>query len=72
MAEETQANVFITNLAGTEDLLLGYDADEQQIRDGEIVVTTRINAHNIPYRKPDGTIITVGLALDELYNGGQP
>ena len=59
--------VFVRNLAGAEDLLFGTGT-EQQIRDGEIVLITRINATTIPYRKSDGSLISVGEALDELYN----
>ncbi len=69
MAELEQENVFITNLAGVEDLLLGYE-NEQQIRDGEITVTSAINAHNIPYTHVDPSINTVGDALDKLFTLG--
>ena len=68
MADEKQDNVFITNLAGVEDLLLGYE-NEQQIRDGEITVTSAINAHSIPYTHSDASINTVGDALDKLFGG---
>ena len=61
--------VFIKNLIGAEDILFGTGT-EQQIRDGEIVLISSINAHSIPYRKADGTLITVGAALDELYLRG--
>ncbi len=72
MAELEQENVFITNLAGVEDLLLGLDI-EQQVRDGEIKATTAINAHNIPYKKiVKGvvTITTIGDVLDDLLKAG--
>ena len=71
MAVEEQENVFITNLAGIEDLLLGYDV-EQQVRDGEIKGTSGINAHNIPYKRTVNgveVITTVGIVLDELLGG---
>ena len=69
MAEQELANVFITNLAGVEDLLLGYE-NEQQIRDGEIKLTSSINAHSIPYLHTDPSINTIGDALDKLFAGG--
>ena len=61
--------VFVRNLIGTEDILFGTGT-EQQIRDGEIVQITRINASSIPYRKMDGTLTTVAEALDELFKRG--
>jgi len=66
MSLEIDEIVFIKNLAGEEDILFGTGT-EQQIRDGEVVLITRINAHTIPYRKADGTLISIGEALDELY-----
>ncbi len=58
--------LFIKDLIGQEDLLLG-EGEVQQVRDGELVIVTRINANSIPYRKVTGEITTVGAALDELY-----
>ena len=58
--------VFIANLAGQEDLLLGYDT-ATQVRDGEIVSITPVNAHSIPYRKIDGVITTIGDVMDEFF-----
>ena len=57
--------VFVKNLIGSEDILFGTGT-EQQIRDGEIVLISKINAHSIPYRKPDGTLTSVGEMLDVL------
>jgi len=58
--------IFVKNLIGGEDMLFGFGT-EQQIRDGEIVVISRINAHSIPYRKVNGDKVTIGDALDELF-----
>ena len=58
--------IFVKNLIGSEDVLFGMGT-EQQIRDGEIVVITRVNADSIPYRKANGEMITIAGALDELY-----
>ena len=62
----TDEFIFVKNNIGVEDLLLGLGA-EQQVRDGEFVSVTRISADAIPYRKADGSITTVKLALDELF-----
>ena len=75
MSEEL-VPLFITNLAGTEDITHGYET-EQQVRDGEIVAISQLNAHNIKYIKKappaSGVATTIGEALDILLdNGGQP
>ena len=64
--KEEQDVVFVVNLAGTEDLMLGYD-NETQVRDGEIVTITPINAHTLPYRKIDGTVSTIGDVMDDFF-----
>ena len=58
--------VFVVNLAGKEDLMLGYDT-QTQVRDGEIVTITSLSAHEIPYRKLDGTVTTIGDVMDEFF-----
>ena len=58
--------VFIKNLAGVEDIALGYETS-QEVRDGEIVAITELSAHTIPYRKIDGTISTIGDVMDEFF-----
>ncbi len=65
--EDLSELVFIKNLIGSEDLFVGY-ASQQQIRDGELVGITAINAHTIPYKKPDGSMSTVGAVMDDLWN----
>jgi len=67
MATDIDQLVFIKNLIGAEDLFLGYKS-EQQIRDGDLVGITAINAHTIPYKKPTGEETTIGDLLDDLYN----
>ena len=57
--------LFVKNLIGAEDILFGTGT-EQQIRDGEIVLISKINAHSIPYRKADGTLTSIGDVLDKL------
>ena len=54
--------VFIRQKAGAEDLTLGFGS-EQQIREGENVVVSMINASTIPY---DSTR-SIKDALDELF-----
>lgn len=61
----TDEFIFVKDVIGVEDLLLGLGAT-QQVRDGEFVSVTRINAESIPYRKPDGTVTNVKAVLDEL------
>jgi len=76
MSEEL-VPLFITNLAGAEDITHGYET-EQQVRDGEIVAISQLNAHNIKYVQStppaSGIATTIGEALDILLanNGGQP
>jgi len=60
--EETQI-VFIRQKAGVEDLLFGF-GNVQQIREGENVVVTMLNADSIPY---DSTR-SIKDALDELFS----
>ena len=67
MAEYTDEFIFVKDRIGTEDLLFGFDTT-QQIRDGEFVTISKINAESIPYRKLDGTVVSVKTALDELFN----
>lgn len=59
--------IFVKDLIGAEDLLFG-EGDVQQIRDGEVVLVSKINAETIPYRTPTGELITVKAALDYLYS----
>lgn len=66
MADTTDQFIFVKNLVGVEDLLLGKGAT-QQLRDGEWVSVTMINAESIPYKKIDGTETNVKAALDELF-----
>ena len=66
-ADDLSKLVFIKNLIGKEDLFLGYTS-AQQIRDGELVGITAINAHTMPYRKPDGELSTIGDVMDDLWN----
>ena len=54
--------VFIRQKAGAEDLTFGFGS-EQQIREGENVVITMINAATIPYDSSR----SVKDALDELF-----
>ena len=63
MADEL---IFVKDLIGKEDLLFG-EGEVQQIRDGEVVQVTMINAETIPYRTAAGDLITVKAALDYLY-----
>ena len=60
-AEEIKL-VFIRQKAGAEDLIFGFGS-EQQIREGENVVVSMINASTIPY---DSTR-SVKDALDEIF-----
>ena len=65
MADITTSDVqlvFIRQKAGAEDLTFGFGS-EQQIREGENVVVSMINASTIPY---DSTR-SVKDALDELF-----
>jgi len=64
---DTDEFIFVKDQIGAEDLLFGFDL-VQQVRDGEFVSISAINAATIPYRKPDGTITTVKAVLDELIN----
>ena len=70
MADAVEYNadefIFVKDQIGSEDLLLGFGI-VQQVRDGEFVSISKINAETIPYRKSDGTITNVKAALDELY-----
>jgi len=66
MAEVTDELLFVKDLIGAEDMLFG-EGEVQQIRDGEVVKVTQINAETIPYRTPTGELITVKAALDYLY-----
>ena len=68
MSEEYNMDniIYVTNLIGAEDLLLG-EGIVQQNRDGEPVNLTKINAHNLPYRNPQGQLVTIGQALDDIY-----
>ena len=66
MAEYTDEFIFVKDRIGSEDLLFGFDTT-QQIRDGEFVTISKINAESIPYRKLDGTVVSVKAALDELF-----
>jgi len=61
-AEEEIKLVFIRQKAGAEDLIFGFGS-EQQIREGENVVVSMINASTIPY---DSTR-SVKDALDEIF-----
>jgi len=63
----TDEFIFVKDVIGAEDLLFGLGT-EQQVRDGEFVSITRINAESIPYRKADGTLTNVKAALDELFS----
>lgn len=67
MDEFTDEFIFVKDRIGAEDLLFGFDTT-QQIRDGEFVTISKINAESIPYRKTDGTVVSVKAALDELFN----
>jgi len=58
--------LFVKDLIGAEDILFG-EGEIQQIRDGELVLITKINAGSIPYRTPTGELITVKAAIDDLY-----
>ena len=69
MADTTEELIFVKDLIGKEDLLFG-EGEVQQIRDGEVVLVTMINAETIPYRTPSGELITVKAALDYLYAQG--
>ncbi len=66
---DTDELIFVKDRIGSEDLLLGFEVI-QQVRDGEFVSVTSINARNIPYKKLDGTVTNVAAALDELFNRG--
>lgn len=66
---DTDELIFVKDRIGSEDLLLGFEVI-QQVRDGEFVSVTSINARNIPYKKLDGTVTNVASALDELFNRG--
>ena len=68
MAGQDVEYVFVTNKAGLEDIDFGYGTT-QQIRDGEIVEITKVNAHNIPYTGT-GNYATIGEALDYLLSQG--
>jgi len=57
--------VFIKNIMGVEDLALGFNVNNE-VRDGEIKAITEINSLNIPHKKLDGTITTIGAMLNEL------
>ncbi len=63
----TDEFIFVKDKIGVEDLEFGFGST-QQVRDGEFVSITKINAESIPYRKLDGTLTNVKAALDELYN----
>lgn len=69
MADATDDLIFVKDLIGKEDILFG-EGEVQQIRDGELVLVTKINAGSIPYRTPEGDLITVAEALDFLYAQG--
>jgi len=69
MALDTDELLFVKDLIGKEDILFG-EGEVQQIRDGELVLVTRINAESIPYRTPTGELITIKAALDFLYEQG--
>ena len=60
--EDTPKLVFARQLAGAEDLIFGFGSTAQ-IREGENVTITFINADTIPY---DATR-TIKQALDELF-----
>ncbi len=64
MAEDTTTTplVFTRQLAGAEDLLFGFGA-VSQVRQGDNVTLTKLNASTIPY---DSTR-TVADALDEIF-----
>jgi len=66
MAEEVEGLIFVKDLIGAEDIIFG-EGEVQQIRDGEVVLITKINSESIPYRTPTGELITVKDALDYLY-----
>ncbi len=66
---EEEELIFVKDLLGREDIMFG-EGEVQQVRDGELVLITRINAHSIPYRKATGELVTVGAALDELFARG--
>ena len=66
MADTTEELIFVKDLIGKEDLLFG-EGEVQQIRDGEVVIVTRINAESVPYRTAVGDLTTVKDALDYLY-----
>ena len=64
---DIESLVFVKDLIGAEDLMFG-DGEVQQIRDGEVVVVSKINAETMPYYKESTSEwITVKTALDELY-----
>ena len=58
---DLEFKIFVKQPAGVEDLLLGLGSTSQ-VRQGENVVITYINAHNIPY---DSTR-SIGDVLDTL------
>ena len=59
--EDTKPLVFTRQIAGAEDLAFGFGS-EAQIREGESVTISLINAGNIPY----DTTRTVKQVLDEI------
>lgn len=59
--EEEDKLIFVKQLAGAEDLAFGFGS-VSQIREGENVIVTLLNADNIPY---DNTR-SVKQVLDEL------
>jgi hypothetical protein len=66
MATTEETLIFVKDLIGKEDILFG-EGEVQQIRDGEVVLVSMVNAETIPYRTPAGELITVKAALDYLY-----
>ena len=62
MATEENVLTFTRQLAGAEDLVFGFGSTSQ-IREGEYVTLSLINADIIPY---DSTR-TIKQALDELF-----
>lgn len=67
---DTLELIFVKDLIGAEDMLFG-EGDVQQVRDGELVNVSKINAKSIPYRTPSGELITIGEALDRLFTQGE-
>ena len=69
MAETTEKLVFVKQLAGEEDLIFGLGS-VAQVREGETVTITMINASSIPYDSNRSVKDVLDELLANAGNGG--